>query len=71
MLVVMIGVLIAAIDGTVVVLALPSIERDLRIPLASVIWVLLAYLLVVTVLAAALSATRGRPSAQAMGPDMT
>jgi EmrB/QacA subfamily drug resistance transporter len=51
MLVVMIGVLIAAVDGTVVVLALPSIERDLNIPLDSVTWVIVAYLLVVTVLA--------------------
>jgi MFS family permease len=51
MLVVMIGVLIAAIDGTVVVLALPAIEHDLHIRLVSITWVVVAYLLVVTVLA--------------------
>ncbi|WP_345432408.1 MFS transporter [Actinoallomurus vinaceus] len=51
MLVVMIGVLIAAIDGTIVVLALPAIEHDLNISLTSVTWVVVAYLLVVTVLA--------------------
>jgi EmrB/QacA subfamily drug resistance transporter len=52
MLVVMIGVLIAAIDGTVVVLALPAIQTELKIPLTSVTWVVIAYLLVVTVLVA-------------------
>ena len=51
MLVVMIGVLIAAVDGTVVVLALPTIERELAVPVASATWVIVAYLLVVTVLA--------------------
>jgi MFS family permease len=51
MLVVMISVLIAAIDGTIVVLALPAIEHDLNISLTSVTWVVVAYLLVVTVLA--------------------
>ncbi|WP_163568115.1 MFS transporter [Fodinicola feengrottensis] len=51
MLVVMIGVLIAAIDGTIVVLALPAIQHELKISLASVTWVVVAYLLVVTVLA--------------------
>jgi hypothetical protein len=34
MLVVMIGVLIAAIDGTIVVLALPAIEHDLDVSLS-------------------------------------
>jgi EmrB/QacA subfamily drug resistance transporter len=51
MLVVMIGVLISAIDGTIVVLALPTIERDLNVSLAAVTWVVVGYLLVVTVLA--------------------
>jgi EmrB/QacA subfamily drug resistance transporter len=51
MLVVMIGVLISAIDGTIVVLALPVIEHDLTISLSSVTWAVVGYLLVVTVLA--------------------
>ena len=51
MLVVMIGVLISAVDTTIVVLALPEIERELSMTLASVIWVVVGYLLVVTVLA--------------------
>jgi EmrB/QacA subfamily drug resistance transporter len=51
MAVVMIGVLIAAIDGTIVVLALPAIEHDLDVSLSSVTWVVVGYLLVVTVLA--------------------
>jgi EmrB/QacA subfamily drug resistance transporter len=51
MLVVMTGVLISAVDSTIVVLALPAIEHDLHISLSSVIWVVVSYLLVVTVLA--------------------
>jgi EmrB/QacA subfamily drug resistance transporter len=51
MFVVMIGVLISAVDGTVVVLALPAIQHDLHVSLASVTWVVVSYLLVVTVLA--------------------
>ncbi len=51
MIVVMTGVLITAVDTTIVVLALPAIERDLHVPLASVIWVIIGYLLVITVLA--------------------
>jgi EmrB/QacA subfamily drug resistance transporter len=50
MLVVMTGVLISAVDGTIVVLALPAIERDLNISLSAVTWVVVGYLLVVTVL---------------------
>jgi EmrB/QacA subfamily drug resistance transporter len=50
MLVVMIGVFIAAVDATIVVLALPAIEHDLNISLSSVTWVVISYLLVVTVL---------------------
>ncbi|WP_202034931.1 MFS transporter [Streptomyces albus subsp. chlorinus] len=50
MLVVMIGVLISAVDGTIVVLALPEIEKDLGISLSAVTWVVIGYLLVVTVL---------------------
>ncbi len=51
MLVVMIGVLITAIDTTIVVLALPEIEKGLKVGLASVIWVVIGYLLVITLLA--------------------
>ncbi|MGC9154806.1 MAG: MFS transporter [Ferrimicrobium sp.] len=49
--VVMTGVLITAVDTTIVVLALPEIERGLHVALASVIWVIIGYLLVVTLLA--------------------
>ncbi len=49
--VVMTGVLITAVDTTIVVLALPEIERGLHVALASVIWVVIGYLLVVTLLA--------------------
>jgi MFS family permease len=51
MLVVMTGVLISAVDSTIVVLALPAIEHDLNVSLSSVIWVVVSYLLAVTVLA--------------------
>jgi EmrB/QacA subfamily drug resistance transporter len=51
MVVVMTGVLITAVDTTIVVLALPTIERDLHVALASVIWVVIGYLLVITLLA--------------------
>ncbi|MEV6345258.1 MFS transporter [Actinoplanes sp. NPDC051851] len=46
----MIGVLISAVDGTIVVLALPVIEEDLHITLSAVTWVVVGYLLAVTVL---------------------
>jgi EmrB/QacA subfamily drug resistance transporter len=51
MVVVMTGVLITAVDTTIVVLALPTIERDLHVSLASVVWVVIGYLLVITLLA--------------------
>jgi EmrB/QacA subfamily drug resistance transporter len=51
LLVVMTGVLIAAVDTTIVVLALPEIQRSLHLGLASVVWVIISYLLVITVLA--------------------
>jgi EmrB/QacA subfamily drug resistance transporter len=51
MVVVLTGVLITAVDTTIVVLALPEIERSLHIALASVIWVVIGYLLVITLLA--------------------
>ena len=49
--VIVIGVLMAAIDATIVVLALPEMERALHVPLAHVIWVVIGYLLVITLLA--------------------
>jgi choline-glycine betaine transporter len=51
MVVVMTGVLITAVDTTIVVLALPTIERDLHVSLSSVVWVVIGYLLVITLLA--------------------
>jgi EmrB/QacA subfamily drug resistance transporter len=52
LLVVVVGVLITAVDTTIVVLALPEIQRSLHVGLASVIWVIMGYLLVITVLSA-------------------
>ncbi len=49
--VVMIGVMITAVDTTIVVLALPEMERSLHVALDSVIWVVIGYLLVITLLA--------------------
>lgn len=46
----MTGVLITAVDTTIVVLALPEIERGLHVALASVVWVIIGYLLVLTLL---------------------
>ena len=48
--VVVVGVLITAVDTTIVVLALPAIQRSLHIALGSVIWVIIGYLLVITLL---------------------
>ncbi|MHB8340392.1 MAG: MFS transporter [Mycobacteriales bacterium] len=45
------GVLIAAVDTTIVVLALPEIQRSLHVGVANVIWVIISYLLVITLLA--------------------
>ncbi len=49
--IVVMGVLMAALDTTIVVLALPSMEHTLHIALSSVIWVIVGYLLVITVTA--------------------
>lgn len=49
--VVVTGVLMAAVDATIVVLALPAMERSLHMTISSVIWVIIAYILTVTVLA--------------------
>jgi EmrB/QacA subfamily drug resistance transporter len=51
LLVIVIGVLMAAVDTTIVVLALPEIERSLHVSLSGVIWVIIGYLLVITLLA--------------------
>jgi EmrB/QacA subfamily drug resistance transporter len=45
------GVLMTAVDTTIVVLALPDIEHSLHVPLSGVIWVIISYLLVITLLA--------------------
>ncbi len=49
--VIMTGVLMAAVDTTIVVLALPDLERSLHVPLSGVVWVVISYLLVITLLA--------------------
>ena len=51
LLVIVIGVLMAAVDTTIVILALPEIERSLHVPLSGVVWVVIGYLLVITLLA--------------------
>jgi EmrB/QacA subfamily drug resistance transporter len=51
MAVIMSGVLMTAVDTTIVVLALPEIERSLHIALSAVIWVIISFLLVITLLA--------------------
>ena len=45
---VVVGVLITAVDTTIVVLALPEIQRTFHIGLSSVIWVIVGYLFVIT-----------------------
>jgi MFS family permease len=51
MVVVMTGVLITAVDTTIVVLALPELRQALHVALSSVVWVVIGYLLVITLLA--------------------
>jgi len=50
LLVVMLGALMSAVDVTIVILALPTIGSELKSPLAMIIWVILLYLLVTTLL---------------------
>lgn len=50
--VVMMGVMIAAVDTTIVMLALPVMMGDLHTDLVTMVWVIMAYLLVMTVLRA-------------------
>jgi EmrB/QacA subfamily drug resistance transporter len=45
-----VGVLMFAADSTIVILALPTMARELSAPLGSIIWVILIYLLTTTVL---------------------
>src|SRR5262249_20606517 len=51
MIVIMAGVLMTAIDTTIVVLALPEIQRSLDVALSGVVWVIISFLLVITLLA--------------------
>jgi EmrB/QacA subfamily drug resistance transporter len=51
LLVIVLGVLIAAVDTTIVVLALPPLMADLKVGISSVIWVIIGYLLIITLLA--------------------
>ena len=47
---VLIGMLMSAIDTTIVILALPTLTVDLHAPFISTIWVILVYLLVLATL---------------------
>ncbi|HEX6519312.1 MAG TPA: MFS transporter [Streptosporangiaceae bacterium] len=51
MAVIMSGVLMTAVDTTIVVLALPEIQRTLHVALSAVVWVIISFLLVITLLA--------------------
>jgi len=48
--VVMLGVLMSAVDTTAVVLGLPVMMQDLNSDIVSMVWVIMAYLLVITIL---------------------
>jgi EmrB/QacA subfamily drug resistance transporter len=50
LIVVVMGVTMSAVDTTAVVLGLPVMLRDLRSDIISMIWVIMAYLLVITIL---------------------
>jgi MFS family permease len=50
LIVVLLGVMIAAIDATIVILALPVMIVDLHTDLVTIVWVIMAYLLTLTVL---------------------
>ncbi len=51
LLVIVIGTLIAAVDTTIVILALPVMRTNLHVGFSAVVWVVLGYLLVITLLA--------------------
>ncbi len=44
------GILMTAVDSTIVILALPTMSRELSAPLETIIWTILIYLLITTVL---------------------
>ena len=50
MMVIVLGVLMSAIDSTIVILAIPVIMHDLNADLVTMVWVILIYLLLITVL---------------------
>ena len=50
LIVIMMGVMMSAVDTTAVVLGLPVMMNDLRSNIITMIWVIMAYLLVITVL---------------------
>src|SRR5579863_8956907 len=50
LMVIMAGVLMTAVDTTIVVLALPEIQRSLHVALTNVVWVITSFLLVITLL---------------------
>jgi EmrB/QacA subfamily drug resistance transporter len=45
-----IGILMVAVDSTIVILALPTMARELSAPLQTIIWTILIYLLITTAL---------------------
>jgi EmrB/QacA subfamily drug resistance transporter len=49
--VIVIGVIISAVDSTIVILALPTMMRALHAGLSTVVWIVMAYLLLITLLA--------------------
>ncbi|MGO9333709.1 MAG: hypothetical protein ACLQCU_06620 [Acidimicrobiales bacterium] len=55
------GMLITAAGTTIVVLALPEIERGLYVALSTVIWVVIGHLLVITLLATRVGAVAAAP----------
>ncbi len=56
LLLVTLGTLMVAVDSTIVILALPTMARDLAAPLGTIIWTILVYLLIT----AALTTQAGR-----------
>ncbi|MGC8460966.1 MAG: MFS transporter [Candidatus Dormibacteria bacterium] len=48
--VIFLGIVLAAVDTTIVVLAIPTISHDLHSGISTVIWVIMAYILTLTVL---------------------
>src|SRR3990170_6149790 len=70
LLVTTIGAFMAPLDGSIVTIAIPSIASSLMIGLETVVWISLAYLLVLTVLlinAGRLADLRGRKRIYILG----